>query len=110
MCINFTFSIYKLYIFKYIIKSSKRRTDMRTYFQSSKRLTIPLESAMHLETAITVLEELLTDLKKIKRSPYGAVTKISECHRIMFSANRELKESANGSDVINPTKAYKGAT
>ena len=83
---------------------------MRTYFQSSKRLTIPLESTKQLETAITILDELLINLKKIKRSPYGAVTKVSECHRIMFGANRELKESANGSDMVNPTKAYKGAT
>jgi len=83
---------------------------MRVYFQASKRLTVPLESTKQLEDAISILDELVADLKKIKRSPYKTVTKISECHRIFFNANRELKYSANGSDMINPTKAYKGAT
>lgn len=82
---------------------------MRAYFQSSKRLTIPLESTQHLETAINVLNDLLIDLKKIKRSPYAAVTKVSECHRIVHFANHVLKAEANGSDAFRPSAAYKGA-
>tara|TARA_R110001606_G_scaffold211139_1_gene358625 strand:- start:2553 stop:2801 length:249 start_codon:yes stop_codon:yes gene_type:complete len=80
------------------------------YFMTSKRITFPLESPLQINIAIEEVELLLVQLKKISRSPYGAVTKISEAQRVISDTNRQMKERNNGESVLNKSRSYKGAT
>jgi len=80
------------------------------YFMTCKRVTLPLEAPVQITIAIEELEMLLAEFKKIARSPYGAVTKVSEAQRVVSQTNSRLKERNNGESVLNKARSYKGAT
>lgn len=78
-----------------------------SYQDRVKRLTIPLESNQNIIDAKDLLQDLVSTLAKIQRSPNSERNKLHIAQYEVMSTNTELKSRATGKPL---SSYYKNAT
>lgn len=82
-----------------------------SYYKSSKRLTIPLETSEQIKDAARVLQTLSKSFEKLYKSPNTARNKCSMAQFEVQFYNSELKALGNGSkNAFENSSYYKRST
>ena len=94
-------------------RGAKMDKDEKFYFrkhkeEGSKRWTIPMDTTEHLDNLVKVTEELLEELRAIRKQRIASYLRILHARNAVQDANYSTKLLANGNDATAHS-SYKGA-
>lgn len=82
---------------------------MDMFYKNTVRMSIPMDKKIHIDNLESHLIELLSYIKKLKRSPYPENEKVFLTQCAVNTTHRSLKADANPNEA-NKEFRYKGST